>query len=85
MRDVVHCEDQDFGKSVGLRFVCVRVRGNFFNDFPVAVWSGDLTLNVFGGKRAFVLDIIEEFFTSRSVDFSNPLAFFQEDAVNSNL
>ena len=84
MRNIVDREDQDFGKSVGLRFVGVGMLGNLFDDLAIAIRGRDLPLNLFGGKSPLILDIIKEFLTGVGVDFSNPLAFFQEDTVDSN-
>ena len=85
MRNIVDREDQDLGKSVGLRFVGVGMLGNFLDDLAIAIWGRNLALNLFGGESPLILDIIEEFFTSFRVNFPNPLAFLQEDAVYSNL
>jgi hypothetical protein len=85
MRNIVDREDQDFGKSVGLRFVGVGMLGNLFDDLAIAIRSCDLVLNLFGGKSPLILDVVKEFLTSLRVDFSDTLAFLQENAVNSDL
>jgi hypothetical protein len=83
--NIVDREDQDFGKSVGLRFVGVGMLGNLFDDLAIAIRGCDLALDLFGGKSPLILDIVKEFLTGLRVDFSDTLAFLKEDAIYSNL
>jgi hypothetical protein len=69
MRNIVDREDQDLGKSVGLRFVGVGMLGNFLDDLEIAIRGRNLALNLFGGKSPLILDVVKEFLTSLRVDF----------------
>jgi hypothetical protein len=85
VRQVVNREDQNFRKSTGFLLVLVGIFRNFLDDFAIAVGCGNGMFDRRRIKRAFVLQIIQGFKASLRIDLFDLFAFFQKDAVDSDV